>query len=265
MIKDKILLNFNMLLEIMEALRDKENGCEWNKDQNSMTIRNYCIEEAYEVVDAIEGSDIDLLKEELGDLLFQVVFHSQINKEKGNFDIDDVLDSINKKMTNRHPHVFDKRSIKNKDDVELSWRKIKEKERLKKNGRQKGILSDIPTAFPAMTRSNKIQKRASENGFDWDENIKVFNKIKEEISELEIAIKSQHKNDIKEEIGDLLFSIINLSRKFRIDPEESLRLTNNKFIKRIEFIENELLKQNKIFKNTKLGDLEELWEKAKKY
>ena len=249
----------------MEALRDKENGCEWDKDQNSMTIRNYCIEEAYEVVDAIEGSNIDLLKEELGDLLFQVIFHSQINKEKENFDIDDVLDSINKKMTKRHPHVFDKKSIKNKDDVELSWRKIKEKERLKKNGRKKGILSDIPATFPAITRSDKIQKRAAENGFDWDENIKVFNKIKEEIIELEIAIKGQYKNNIKEEIGDLLFSIINLSRKLRIDPEEALRLTNNKFIKRIEFIENELLKKNKVFKNTKLGELEELWEKAKKY
>ena len=254
--------SFVKILEIMSALRDPKTGCEWDKDQDSNSIKNYCIEEAYEVVEAIENKDNAGLCEELGDLLFQVIFHSAINNEKGNFSIIDVLDNLSEKLIRRHPHVFEKDSNQNsKKQIEKNWVNIKQEERIAKGNN--GILDDIPKNFPAMIRSIKLQKRAAENGFDWKNYKDTFEKIEEEKNELENAIIQQKKEEIEDEIGDLIFSVINLSRKLKIDPENALRNTNNKFSERINYIERELHKENKKFNQSNLIELEKLWNQAK--
>ena len=260
---NEINRSFLDLLNIMISLRDPVTGCEWDKSQDSHTLRKYCLEEAYEVVDAIENNNTKGLCDELGDLLFQVIFHAEINKEKGYFDIHDVIDNLSKKMIRRHPHVFEESSKQNSiDEINKNWAKIKEKERIDQG--TKGILEGIPRALPAMTRSLKLQKRASENGFDWNKAIDAYKKISEEKMELETALTKGNNLEIEEEIGDLIFSVINLSRKLKIDPENALRLTNGKFLERINYIENELTKVGKKFNETSLEDLERLWITAKK-
>ena len=254
--------SFVKILEIMSALRDPKTGCEWDKDQDSSSIKKYCIEEAYEVVEAIENNDNDALCEELGDLLFQVIFHTEINNEKGNFSIIDVIDSLSEKLIRRHPHVFEKDSNTNsKKQIEKNWTNIKQKERIAKG--ETGILDDIPKTFPAMIRSLKLQKRASENGFDWKNSNDTYKKIEEEKQELKIALIQKKNEEIEEEIGDLIFSVINLSRKLKIDPENALRKTNHKFSARINYIEKELQKGNKKFNQSNLVELEKLWNRAK--
>ena len=254
--------SFVKILEIMSTLRDPKTGCEWDKDQDSNSIKNYCIEEAYEVVEAIENNDNEALCEELGDLLFQVIFHSEINNEKGNFSIINVIDNLSKKLIRRHPHIFEKDfNINSKKQIEKNWANIKHEERIAKGS--SGILDDIPKNFPAMTRSLKLQKRASENGFDWENPNDTFKKIEEEKQELEIALIQQKSEEIEEEIGDLIFSVINLSRKLKIDPENALRKTNNKFSARINYIEKELQKENKRFNQSNITELEKLWNQAK--
>tara|TARA_B100001996_G_scaffold359776_1_gene325306 strand:- start:15 stop:827 length:813 start_codon:yes stop_codon:yes gene_type:complete len=253
--------NFEDLIGIMEKIRDPKDGCEWGKSQNSSSIRKYCVEEAYEVVESIENKDINSLCEELGDLLFQVIFHSQINKEESNFDISDVIQVLCEKMIRRHPHVFNFDKKEDKTKIESTWEKIKEEERISKG--KEGILSDIPNTFPAIIRSIKIQKRASRNGFDWDNVEDVLNKVKEELDELNQALVANDKENTNEEIGDLIFSIVNLSRKLKIDPELALRNTNNKFTKRISFIEKKLEKEDKKFNQTNLSELEKIWHEAK--
>ena len=254
--------SFVKILKIMSTLRDPKTGCEWDKDQDSNSIKSYCIEEAYEVVEAIENNDNEALCEELGDLLFQVIFHSEINNEKGNFNIIDVIDNLSKKLIRRHPHVFRKDSnINSKKQIEKNWVNIKRQERITKGNN--GMLGDIPKNFPAMLRSLKLQKRASENGFDWKNPNDTLKKIDEEKQELEIALIHQDIEEIEEEIGDLIFSVINLSRKLKIDPENALRKTNNKFSARINYIEKELQKENKKFNQSNIVELEKLWSQAK--
>ena len=254
--------SFVKILKIMSTLRDPKTGCEWDKDQDSNSIKSYCIEEAYEVVEAIENNDNEALCEELGDLLFQVIFHSEINNEKGNFNIIDVIDNLSKKLIRRHPHVFRKDSnINSKKQIEKNWVNIKRQERITKGNN--GMLGDIPKNFPAMHRSLKLQKRASENGFDWKNPNDTLKKIDEEKQELEIALIHQDIEEIEEEIGDLIFSVINLSRKLKIDPENALRKTNDKFTARINYIEKELQKENKKFNQSNIVELEKLWSQAK--
>jgi len=254
--------SFVKILEIMSALRDPKNGCEWDKNQDSNSLKKYCIEEAYEVVEAIENSDSDALCEELGDLLFQVIFHTEISSEKGYFSIKDVINNLSEKLIRRHPHVFEKDSnTHSMKKIEKNWTKIKQQERVNKGNT--GILDDIPKSFPAMIRSLKLQKRASENGFDWKNSNDTFKKIEEEKQELKIALIQQEKEEIEEEIGDLIFSVINLSRKLKIDPENALRKTNKKFSARINYIEKKLKKENKKFNESNLIELEMLWNEAK--
>ena len=254
--------SFLNLLEIMALLRDPENGCEWDKSQDSFSIRKYCIEEAYEVVDTIENNDTQGLCEELGDLFFQVIFHAEINSEKGNFNINDVINNLSKKMIRRHPHVFNN-DIKTKSlkQIEKNWIEIKQKERINKGSN--GMFDDIPKSLPAVSRSLKLQKRAAENGFDWKKDVDVLEKINEEKKELENAMSKDNYHEIEEEIGDLIFSVINLSRKLKIDPENAIRLTNKKFSDRINYIEQELSKLGQNFNETNLEDLEKLWVDAK--
>jgi len=246
----------------MSLLRDKENGCEWDKEQTFQSIAPFTIEEAYEVADAIDRSNHDDLKEELGDLLLQVVFLSQIASEDQLFNFDDVAKIITQKLVRRHPYVFSEKRDHSSGEQLDQWENIKQKERSKKN--QNGTLDGISINLPALKRSQKIQKRAAKVGFDWPDTKGVFKKIKEETLELEDAINSENKESIKEEIGDLLMIVTNLAQKLDIDSEEALRDSNKKFIKRFSFIEKKLTESKKNIQDTDLSILDELWNESKK-
>ena len=266
-IDTQLLANINLnsiekLLAIMSQLRDKDDGCEWDKEQTFRSIAPYTIEEAYEVADAIEREDISDLKEELGDLLLQVVFLSQIAKEEELFSFDDVAKTISEKLVRRHPFVFSDKKNHSLDEQVNQWEETKQKERSKKN--QGGILEGIAKNLPSLQRSQKIQKRVASVGFDWPDTKGVFKKIKEELKELEEAVDANSKEFIQEEIGDLYMIITNLSEKLGIDSEESLRKSNVKFEKRFNYIEKELGKENIKVSEMDLDELNTLWDDSKK-
>ena len=246
----------------MSQLRDKENGCEWDKEQTFETIAPYTIEEAYEVADAIERSNKEDLKEELGDLLLQVVFLSQIAKEEKSFEFNDVVQVITDKLIRRHPYVFSKKRGHSADEQIDKWEEIKVQERKEK--KQNRVLDGIAQNLPALNRSQKIQKRASKVGFDWPDVIGVFEKIKEETYELEEAMGTKDKESIEEEIGDLLMIITNLAQKLDVNSEQALKKSNEKFIKRFNFLEEELNERNKTFSETSFEELDSLWDQSKK-
>ena len=246
----------------MSQLRDKENGCEWDKEQTFQSIAPHTIEEAYEVVDAINRSNIPDLKEELGDLLLQVVFLSQIASEDNLFNFNDVVQTITQKLIRRHPYVFSEKRDHSSEEQMDQWEEIKQEEReLKK---QSGILDGIAINLPALKRSQKIQKRAAKVGFDWPDSKGVFKKIKEEIRELEEAIESKNQESMKEEVGDLLMIITNLAQKLDVDSEEALKDSNEKFIHRFSYIESKLNDSDKRFEDSSLALLDELWDESKK-
>lgn len=256
--------NINELKAIMARLRDPENGCPWDVEQDFLSITAHTIEEAYEVVDAIEQQDMPALKEELGDLLLQVIFYSQMASEENIFNFDQVVDVLNAKLISRHPHVFGDKEIKTAQEQEESWEEIKEQERKNKAtpNSPASALDGVAAALPALTRSYKIQKRASKVGFDWPDLTGVFGKIEEEIGELKEAIEEN--SNIEEEFGDTLFALVNLGRKLKIDPEQALRKGNAKFIKRFAYMEQELQKNDINIKDAKLDVLDKFWEKGKK-
>jgi len=246
----------------MSQLRDKENGCEWDKEQTFQSIAPHTIEEAYEVVDAINRSNIPDLEEELGDLLLQVVFLSQIASEDNLFNFNDVVQTITRKLIRRHPYVFSEKRDHSSEEQMNQWEEIKQEEReLKK---QSGILDGIAQNLPALKRSQKIQKRAAKVGFDWPDRKGVFKKIKEEIRELEEAIESKDQESIKEEVGDLLMIITNLADRLDVDSEEALKGSNEKFINRFSYIESKLNDSDKRFEDSSLALLDELWDESKK-
>ena len=246
----------------MSLLRDKDDGCEWDKEQTFRSIAPYTIEEAYEVADAIERENVSDLKEELGDLLLQVVFLSQIAKEEDLFSFDDVAKTISEKLVKRHPFVFSDKKNHSLDEQADQWEEIKKKERSEKN--QRGILEGIAKNLPSLKRSQKIQKRVASEGFDWPDTKGVFKKIKEELRELEEAVEADNKESIQEEIGDLYMIITNLSEKLGIDSEESLRKSNAKFEKRFNYIEKKLGKDNIKVSEMDLDELDTLWNDSKK-
>ena len=246
----------------MSQLRDKDDGCEWDKEQTFKSIAPFTIEEAYEVADAIERENSTDLKEELGDLLLQVVFLSQIAKEEELFSFDDVAKTISEKLVRRHPYVFSDKKIHSLDEQVNQWEEIKQKERSIKN--QEGILEGIAKNLPSLQRSQKIQKRVSNVGFDWPDTKGVFEKIKEELRELEEAVESNNKESIQEEIGDFFMIITNLSEKLGVDSEEALRKSNVKFEKRFNYIEKELGKDNTKVSEMDLDELNTLWDDSKK-
>ena len=260
------------LLTLMAHLREPVYGCPWDKVQTYETIAASTIEEAYEVVDAIEQGDALQLKEELGDLLFQVVFYSQLGKEDKCFTFADIVSSITAKLIHRHPHVFPNGSLeghagvqtdtqaRSQQDINTSWEQIKQKERKAKG--YDSILDDVPSTFPAMTRASKLQKRASSVGFDWQQVNEVLPKLDEEIDELkqEIAIGSAA---IEEELGDVFFTLINLSRHLKIDPETALRKANTKFEQRFRYMESQLLDDPSQLSQQTVDQLESLWRSAK--
>ena len=268
------------LIAIMTMLRDKQHGCPWDLEQTIKSLLPYTLEEAYEVADAIENNDLVELEDELGDLLFQVIFYAQIAKEQGAFDFQDIATAITDKLVRRHPHVFPDGDVEqfgisqeiDAEQVVVNWEAIKEierEEKRKKGGKQvvqgaESILDDVPRALPAMERARKLQKRAAQVGFDWVELAPVLEKLKEEVAEFEEALASGDLERMSDELGDVLFATINLARHSKIEPEVALRSTNRRFERRFKWIEAALYKQDKVFKDAKLEELDALWGQAKK-
>lgn len=251
------------LLALMARLRDPKGGCPWDLEQNFATIAPYTIEEAYEVADAISRGDLAALKDELGDLLFQVVFHAQMAAEQGAFTFDDVAEAVIGKMTRRHPHVFGTADIKTAGAQTKAWEEAKAQERAAKPG-YKSILDDVPLALPALARAEKLTKRASRVGFDWKTPDKVLEKLKEEMSEFTQSIENNHDHAEREdEFGDILFVLANYARLYGIDPENALRRTNDKFVRRFQFIEQELERKGVPLADAGLARMDELWNEAK--
>ena len=260
MLKEKY--EFKDLLDIMKLLRS-ENGCPWDRVQTHDSLKKYLIEETYEVLEAIDLKDSKKISEELGDLLLQIIFHAQIAEEEGAFNINDVITGISRKMILRHTHVFGADKADTPDEVVDNWEVIKKKEKGIES--QTGVLKDVPSNLPALMRSYKVQQKAAQVGFDWDNSDDVFNKVDEEICELKDVYKSENMERIYDEIGDVFFSLVNLSRFLKVQPELALTGTINKFIKRFEFIESESKRDGKKLEEMSLAEMDELWNKAKRH
>ena len=256
------LTPMDRLIAVMKALRTPETGCPWDLEQTFSTIAPYTIEEAYEVADAIERQDTDDLKKELGDLLFQVVFHSQMASEENLFSFTDVADAISEKMINRHPHVFSDGDVVDSDAQTIAWEEMKAKERAQK-AETSGALDDVARTLPAMIRSQKLQKRAARVGFDWPEARDVMEKVDEELDEVKQALTSGNKDHLHEEIGDLMFVLVNLCRKTGAEAEDVLKSANDKFTDRFAKMEMLARESGKIFAELPLQEQEKLWQQSK--
>ncbi len=251
----------NDLVDIVQILRSP-GGCPWDMEQDHKSIRRDFLEETYEVIEAINKDDKDLLLEELGDVLLQVVFHTQIEREKGTFQLSDVADGICKKMIERHPHVFGDVNATTSEQVLENWDVIKKRTKQQKS--QTESMNSIPREFPALMRADKVQKKASKVGFDWDSVDGAFDKVSEELLELKQAYKEGNQDNIHEELGDLLFSVVNVSRFVKVDSEEALTNSTDKFIDRFSKVEKMADEQGLDMKNTDLATLDKLWDLAKK-
>jgi tetrapyrrole methylase family protein/MazG family protein len=252
--------SFNDLLEIMAKLRG-EGGCPWDREQTHESLRIYLIEETYEVLEALDAGDKDKFCNELGDLLLQIVFHAQIAKENGNFDIEDVTTEVCRKLISRHPHIFGNVSADTAEKVVENWEAIKKKE--KKLDSQTGVLKDVPSNLPALIRSYKVQQKAAQVGFDWDNVEDAFSKVDEEIRELRDVYKSNNVERITDELGDAFFALVNVSRFLKIQPELALTGTIEKFIRRFEYIEQQSTKAGRKLEDMSLAEMDELWNEAK--
>lgn len=262
------------LLHLMARLRDPQSGCPWDLKQSYATIVPYTLEEAYEVADAIERGDFDHLREELGDLLFQVVYYAQLAREEGRFEFDAVVDGITRKLIRRHPHVFADGDLYGEPDpakleeaaVKQRWEELKAEERAAKAAEpvQLSLLDDVPNALPALSRAAKLQKRASQVGFDWADALPVVDKVREELDEVLEAMAGNDTEAQAEEVGDLLFVVVNLARKLKVDPETALRAANAKFERRFRYIETALRDQGRTLEDSNLEEMDELWGAAKR-
>jgi MazG family protein len=249
---------FAQLVEILDVLRS-EKGCPWDREQDEKTITNFFLEEVYEAVEALDSNDYPSLAEELGDVVMEVVFLARIAKEKGNFTMTEILEGINNKMIKRHPHVFGKKREENSERVRKSWNKQKQQEK-----ERESVLDGITNSSPALLSSFMIGARVSSFGFDWKQPMDVLHKVKEEVAELEEAVQKKNEEEISAEIGDILFSLANLSRHLDVNPEIALRKANKKFIRRFRFIEDILKQKGKELIETSLEEMDRLWEEAKK-
>ncbi|CJL07437.1 Nucleoside triphosphate pyrophosphohydrolase [Streptococcus pneumoniae] len=268
------MYQLNDLLHLMARLRDPQHGCPWDLQQNYASIVPHTLEEAYEVADAIESGDFDHLPGELGDLLFQVVYYSQLAKEEGRFDFSTVIDAITRKLIRRHPHVFPDGDLYgspelprlNEAAIKQRWEEIKAEERAEKAAapEQLSLLDDVPSALPALSRAAKLQKRAAQVGFDWPEALPVVDKVREELGEVLEAMSENDPKAIAEELGDLLFVVVNLARHLKVDPENALRAANGKFERRFRFIEQALREAGRPIESCDLEALDALWGAAKK-
>lgn len=250
------------LLEIMARLRDKQNGCPWDIEQDFSTIAKCTLEEAYEVVDAIDRGHMDDLKEELGDLLLQVVFHAQMASEEDLFVFDDVVERLISKLVSRHPHVFGESDAKSAEDVLVLWNEAKAKEE-KSQRPQASVLDDVPVGFPSLVRAQKLSKKAVKLGFEWDKTEDVIDKIIEELEEFRVELRSGNIEKQEEELGDVLFSVVQLGRRLDLDCEETLRKANNKFYRRFSGMESDAKLEGKDITKMSLADWEVLWNKQK--
>ena len=252
---------FESLVEVIATLRG-ENGCPWDREQTHKSLKSTLIEETYETVEAIDSGDSSKLKEELGDLLLNVMLQAQIAVENKDFSIYDVIQTLTEKLIRRHPHVFGNVEVDNADDVVKNWEAIKSQEAGYED--RKSVLDGIPNALPALLRAQKIQKRVARVGFDWDNIADVIDKVDEELGEVKESLKDSNVDAIENEIGDLLFSIVNLCRFLDLQAEETLRRTNRKFINRFKRMEAVLEKQGKSISDQTLAELDEIWEEVKK-
>lgn len=246
------------LLWVMECLRDKENGCPWDIEQDFKSILPYTLEEAYEVADAIERENIKDLREELGDLLLQVAYHAQMAKELDHFNFNQVAEDIANKMISRHPHVFGDENADTADDVNTIWDKQKNKEKSNSN-----TLENVTKGLPSLLRAQKLQKKAAKTGFEWEDTNGAFVKLEEEINEFKEALDSNDKNHQEEELGDMLFCIVNFARMKGLNAEEALRKANNKFIKRFSGMENDFKALGTTLSDATLDQMLEIWSKQK--
>lgn len=248
---------FQQLVNIMEKLRGAD-GCPWDKEQTHESLKPYLLEEAYEVLETIDEKDFDGLKEELGDLLLQVIFHAQLAREKNHFTIIDVLETINQKLVRRHPHVFGQMEINTSEEQRIHW------EHLKKQEGKSSVLDGVPKASPALLRARRVQQKASTVGFDWEETEQVWKKVTEETAELKEAIDSKNQENIEEEFGDLLFALVNLTRFIKVDPENALRLAVEKFTSRFKRVEKTMEACGKDLRDSTLEEMDAVWNRIKK-
>jgi MazG family protein len=259
MMKDrkKSLNEFNKLLDIIDELRAK---CPWDMKQTYQSLRKLTIEETYELSEAIFSGNEDGIKSELGDLMLHMVFYAKIGSENGKFTMANVLEGINQKLIYRHPHVFGDVSVSGASEVEENWEQLK----IKENNGYKPVLSGVPTSLPAIIKANRVQEKVRGVGFDWEKREQVWDKVLEELSELKEEVKNMENEKIESELGDLLFSIINASRLYGIDPEAALEKTNRKFIHRFNYLEKETLKKGISLHDMSLDEMNVIWEEAKK-
>ena len=266
--------DISRLIEIMAALRAPKTGCPWDIEQDFSTIAPYTIEEAYEVADAIARGNLDDLRDELGDLLLQVVYHAQMAQETGDFAFGDVVEAITTKMIRRHPHVFGDEEARSAGMAKGMWEKIKAQEKAEKRSARlargldpedngKGFLDSVPVALPALTRALKLQEKAARVGFDWSEAAPILDKIEEEIGELREALAKGETAEIKDEFGDMLFAVVNLGRHLKLDSEAALSGTNEKFRSRFHYVERALEASGNTLANATLDEMEALWQQAK--
>lgn len=262
-VKDEEILyyDFYKLREVIAILRGP-NGCPWDQKQTHHTLKKYLIEEAYEVLDAIDEENDENLIEELGDVLLQVMLHSQIGEDAGYFTIQDVVASVTEKMIRRHPHVFADAIAETSEEVVSNWEDIKSQE---KNDKEKSLLDGIPAHLPGLYRAHELQSKAASIGFDWDEVSPMWDKMLEEMNEFKIEVSANDREKLEKEFGDMLFALVNIGRFYKIDPEEAIRQTNRKFFKRFNFIEETVKKQGLDIRSLSLEQLDEIWEEAKKY
>lgn len=257
--EEKSLREFKKLLDIMDELRAK---CPWDQKQTNESLRKLTIEETYELADAIIEGDNESLKKELGDLMLHIVFYAKIGSEKGLFDMGDVLESINKKLIYRHPHVFgDVNVTRGAKEVEENWEKLK----IREHSEYKPVLSGVPSSLPATVKANRIQEKVRGVGFDWDKREQIWDKVTEELNELKHEILAGVKVNIEAELGDLFFSLINAARLYEIDPETALEKTNRKFMDRFNYLEKKTLMEGKSLHDMTLDEMNVIWEEAKKF
>ncbi|MCG8578119.1 MAG: nucleoside triphosphate pyrophosphohydrolase [Flavobacteriales bacterium] len=246
---------FQRLLDIMDDLREK---CPWDKKQTLESLRHLTIEETYELADAIIANDLEELKGEIGDLMLHMVFYSKIASEKGAFDVADVLNAICDKLVHRHPHIYGDVEVKDEEEVKANWEKLKLKEG------KKSVLEGVPKSLPALVKATRIQDKVKGIGFEWDNREQVWAKVEEEIAEFHEEVKSGDKAKIEEEFGDVLFSLINYARWIDVNPEDALARTNQKFIRRFQWMEEETKKDGKSISDMPLSEMDQYWERSKK-
>jgi tetrapyrrole methylase family protein/MazG family protein len=251
-------MDFQELLNIMEKLRG-EKGCPWDKEQTRESLKPYIVEEAYELLEAIEENDPEKIKEELGDLLFQIVFQSQIARENKEFDMPDIIDKIAKKMVSRHPHVFGNTTCSTSDEVVAQWEVQKKRE----GKLRESILEGVPETLPSLLRAHRLQKRAAGVGFDWERADDVLKKLDEELKEFKEALGTKNKDMIEDELGDIFFMLVNISRFIGVNPEDAHRKTISKFIHRFRYIEMKAAEHGRKLSDMTLDEMDKLWDEAK--